>query len=74
MKDICITLTLVKDSKERFIIFPTVSVNCFCDLNIINNKTRLSLDFKSYHAELYAAMPISLLYKDNINEEILTNL
>lgn len=62
MKDnVCTILTLVKDSKERSIIFPTVSVNCFCDLNIINNKTRLSLDFKSYQAELYAAMPISLL-------------
>jgi len=45
-------LTLVKACKERSIIFPTVSVNCFCDLNIINNRRRLSVDFKSYHLQL----------------------
>lgn len=56
-----IILTLAKYSKERFAIFPTVSVSCFCDLNIIIDKIRLSSGFKLYHAELYAAFPIALL-------------
>jgi len=56
-----IFLTLAKYSKDRFAILPTVSVSCFCDLNIINDKIRLSSGFKLYHAELYAAFPIALL-------------
>lgn len=62
-------LTLVKDSKERSIIFPTVSVNCFCALSITNIKLRLFSGFKSYHAESYAAVPIALLYR-NKNKKI----
>lgn len=58
-----IILTLAKYSKERFVNFPTVSVSCFCDLNIMNNKIRVSSGFKLYHAALYAAIPIALLYQ-----------
>ena len=58
---LCLSLTLVKYSKERSAIFPTVSVSCFCDLNIINDKIRLFSGFKLYHAVLYAAFPIALL-------------
>lgn len=56
-------LTPVKDSKERSIILPAVSLSCFCDLKITNNKRRLSLIFISYHAELYTAFPTALLYE-----------
>jgi len=72
MKFLCINmnLTLVKDCKDSSIIFPAVSVSGFCDLSITNNKIRLSLDFISYHAELYAAKPISLLYKNGNNRKI----
>lgn len=69
MRSSCINLTFVKVSKERSIIFPTVSVSCFWDLNMINNKIRLSVYFKSYHSQLYTATPISLLY-ENRNEII----
>jgi hypothetical protein len=51
-----VNLTLVKDSKDRSIIFPIVSVKCFCALNIMNINIRLFSDFNSYHAELYAAI------------------
>jgi len=61
-------LTFVKYSKDNTAILPAVSFNCLCDLKIINNKTRLSLAFISYQAELYAAFPIALLYKNGNNK------
>lgn len=70
--DLC-NLTLVKDAKERFIILPAVSVNCCCDLNIINNNIRISLGFKLYHEQLYIANPMILLYKSE-NSKYISNI
>jgi len=59
-----IYLTFVKLSKERVIILPAVNDSSFCDLKMINMKLRLCLISMSYHAELYAAFPIALLYEE----------
>lgn len=58
------SLTLAKHCSERSVSFPTVSVNCFCDLNITNNRMRQCFGCMSYQATLYAACPIALLCKD----------
>jgi len=60
-------LTFVKLSKESVIILPAVNDSSFCDLKMINMKFRLSLVSMSYHAELYAAFPIALLYKEALD-------
>jgi len=57
---LCI-LTLLNRSKDKFVTFPIVMVNCVCDLIIKNDIIRLFLEFDSYQNELYAASPILLL-------------
>lgn len=56
-------LTLVNPSSDKSITFPTVMVILLCDLNIISRMSLLSLGFKSYHIDLYAASPIILLWR-----------
>jgi len=69
MNYLCTNLTLAKHCNERSIIFPTVSVSCFCDLNIMNNRMRPCLGSKLYQAQLYAVDPTIRLCKNKNNEE-----
>jgi len=47
-----------------------VNDSSFCDLKMINMKFRLSLISVSYHAELYAAFPIALLYEEEHDKKL----
>lgn len=56
-------LTFVNPSSDKSMIFPAVMVSLLCDLNIISRMSLLSLGFKSYHIDLYAASLIILLWR-----------